>query len=169
MVTFSKLQGRGALKEVMRVNDSCSFNEMNEITDKIPQEAEISDQLQESGETSILKWSLINRPNDIKSWCTIDDNGNLNGSMASSFEQAIRLEGTFRSQGKHAAGVVIAAEPLHKVCPMIRDKSGNKKIAGMDMEDLEAMGHVKFDILGVALLDKMMSVNNLLEGVDDTT
>jgi DNA polymerase III alpha subunit len=31
------------------------------------------------------------------------------------------------------------------------------------MVDLENMGHVKLDILGVAVLDKLMGVNNLLQ------
>jgi DNA polymerase III alpha subunit len=46
---------------------------------------------------------------------------------------------------------------------MVRDKKGSEKIAGMEMNDLEAMGHVKFDILGVSLLDKIMGIENLLK------
>ena len=75
----------------------------------------------------------------------------------------MRIEGTFKSQGKHAAGVVISSNNLDEVCPMVRDKKGAEKIAGMEMGDLEAMGHVKFDILGVSLLDKMMGVKEELE------
>ena len=45
---------------------------------------------------------------------------------------------------------------------MVRDKKGSEKIAGMEMTDLEAMGHVKFDILGVSLLDKLMGVRDQL-------
>ena len=74
----------------------------------------------------------------------------------------MRIEGTFKSQGKHAAGVVISSYNLDKVCPMVRDKKGTEKIAGMEMNDLEAMGHVKFDILGVSLLDKIMGVRDEL-------
>ena len=76
----------------------------------------------------------------------------------------MRIEGTFKSQGKHAAGVVISSHNLSEVCPMVRDKKGAEKIAGMEMNDLEAMGHVKFDILGVSLLDKIMGVRDELEG-----
>ena len=74
----------------------------------------------------------------------------------------MRIEGTFKSQGKHAAGVVISSHNLSNVCPMVRDKKGSDKIAGMEMTDLEAMGHVKFDILGVSLLDKLMGVRDQL-------
>jgi DNA polymerase-3 subunit alpha len=34
MLTFGRLQGRSALKEVLRVNESCSFDQMNDITNK---------------------------------------------------------------------------------------------------------------------------------------
>ena len=46
---------------------------------------------------------------------------------------------------------------------MVRDKKGSEKIAGMEMNDLEAMGHVKFDILGISLLDKIMGVRDQLK------
>ena len=46
---------------------------------------------------------------------------------------------------------------------MVRDKKGAEKIAGMEMNDLEAMGHVKFDILGISLLDKIMGVRDQLK------
>ena len=163
MATFGRLMGRGALKEVLRVNNVCDFEEMNNITKNIPQEAEINDQLEESGETSIIRWTLQNDGKDIQDWCRINDDGEIVGEYAEFFKQAIRLEGTYKSQGKHAAGVVVSAEPLDKVCPMINDKNSDEKIAGMSMVDLENMGHVKLDILGVAVLDKLMGVNNLLQ------
>jgi DNA polymerase III alpha subunit len=135
---------------------------MNTITKNIPQEAEISDQLETAEETSIIRWTLQHDPKALADWCTIDDDGNLKGEYAQFFAQAIRLEGTYKSQGKHAAGIVLSAEPLDQVCPMINDKNSEEKIAGMSMIDLESMGHVKFDVLGVTLLDKLMGVNNLL-------
>ena len=76
----------------------------------------------------------------------------------------MRIEGTYKSQGKHAAGVVISLEELNRVCPMVKETNGSAKIAGLEMSDLEAMGHVKFDILGVNLLDKMMSIQSTLGG-----
>jgi DNA polymerase-3 subunit alpha len=163
MATFGRMMGRGALKEVLRVHNACSYEEMNTITKNLPQEAEISDQLEASEETSIIRWVLQHDPKRISDWCTMDEGGGLHGDYANFFAQAIRLEGTYKSQGKHAAGVVLSSEVLDQVCPMINDKNSDEKIAGMAMNDLEAMGHVKFDILGVNLLDKLMGVNNLLQ------
>jgi DNA polymerase-3 subunit alpha len=166
MVTFSRMQGRGAVKDVLRAHEACSFDEINLITNNIPDEAEIADELQlmreETGEASIVRWALENNPDGLKQWCHIKEDGTLDGPYAKLFEQAIRLEGTKRSQGKHAAGVVISASPLAEVCPMVYDKSTGFSIAGMEMADLESMGHVKFDILGVAVLDKIMGVQELV-------
>ena len=164
MLTFGRLQGRSALKEVLRTNNACGFSEMNEITKVIPDEAAISDQLAEMDEEdrSIIRWTLINHPDDLRDYCFINDRGELDGDYAEFFEQAINIEGTFKTQGKHAAGVVISAEPLYKVCPMVNQKSGGEKIAGLEMSDLEALGHVKFDVLGINLLDKIMKIKELV-------
>ena len=163
MVTFGRLQGRSALKEVLRMNEACGFDEMNSITKSLPHEHEISDQLAEMDDPSVIKWTLMNQPETLRDYCRLNDDGKLEGDYSKLFSQAMRIEGTFKSQGKHAAGVVISSHSLNKVCPMVRDKKGSEKIAGMEMNDLEAMGHVKFDILGISLLDKIMGVRNQLE------
>ena len=77
-------------------------------------------------EPSIIKWALINQPEVLKEWCHINDDEQIEGKYSKLFEQAIRLEGTYKSQGKHAAGVVISSENLSEVCPMVRDKHGEE-------------------------------------------
>ncbi len=163
MITFGRLQGRSAIKEVLRINEACSFAEMNAITKSVPNEAEISDQLAEMDDEdrSIIKWSLINRSKELQDFCYLDDNGALQGQYSEFFQQAIEIEGTFKTQGKHAAGVVISANPLNGVCPMVKPKHGTEKVAGLEMSDLEALGHVKFDVLGINLLDKLMKIKDI--------
>jgi len=167
MITFNTLKGRGALKEVLRVHNNISFEEMNNITKNIPDEAKIADELQEIKEeersASIIRWALENNPEKFKEWCEIDNNGQLVGPLAKRFEQAIRIEGTKYNQSKHAAGVAIAAKSLDSICPMIFDSKTNQNIAGLEMNDLDALGVIKFDILGIALLDKIMFVNKLID------
>lgn len=172
MVTFNTIKGRGAIKDVLRVYGNVGFEEMNKITKNIPDEAKIADELQEmrdeTGEASIIRWALENESDKLKEWCFIDDNNELQGPLAKRFEQAIRLEGTKVNQSKHAAGVVIADSDLSNICPTIYDTKTKTKIAGMEMEDLESIGVVKFDILGVAMLDKIMYVSEYLrKGVTD--
>lgn len=166
MITFNTLKGRGALKEVLRVHNNISFEEMNNITKHIPDESKIADELQEikeeEGTASIIRWALENDPDKFKEWCQIDENNQLIGPLAKRFEQAIRIEGTKFHQSKHAAGVAISATPLGSICPMIFDTKTDQNIAGLEMNDLDALGVIKFDILGIALLDKIMFVNNII-------
>ncbi len=167
MVTFNTIKGRGAIKDVLRAYGNISFDEMNEITKNIPDEAKIADDLQEMkdehGEASIIRWALENQSEKLKEWCFIGENGQLQGPLAKRFEQAIRLEGTKVNQSKHAAGVAIASEDLSTLCPIVFDSKTKTKIAGMEMEDLESIGVVKFDILGVAMLDKIMFISDFLK------
>lgn len=167
MITFNTLKGRGALKEVLRVHDNISFEEMNNITKHIPDEAKIADELQElkdeEGSASIIKWALENNGDKLKEWCYFDEQGQLNGPLAKRFEQAIRIEGTKYNQSKHAAGIAIAAKSLSDICPMIYDSKTDQNIAGLEMNDLDALGVIKFDILGIALLDKMMLINDYVD------
>ena len=170
MITFNTIKGRGALKDVLRVYGNISFDEMNKITKNIPDEAKIADELQQmkedTGEASIIRWALENNADKLKEWCYIDENNQLQGPLAKRFEQAIRLEGTKSNQSKHAAGIAISSEPLHETCPMVYDSKNKQMIAGMEMQDLESIGVIKFDILGIAMLDKVMNISQMLkEGV----
>lgn len=166
MITFNTIKGRGAIKDVLRVYGNISFDEMNKITKSIPDEAKIADDLQEmkeeTGEASIIRWALENEPDKLKEWCYIDEKNELQGPLAKRFEQAIRLEGTKSNQSKHAAGIAISAQPLNTLCPMVYDSKNDQLIAGMEMQDLEALGIIKFDILGVAMLDKIMTIQDIL-------
>jgi DNA polymerase III alpha subunit len=44
---------------------------------------------------------------------------------------------------------------------MVKQKGSHEKIAGLEMSDLEALGHVKFDVLGINLLDKIMKIQEI--------
>ena len=50
----------------------------------------------------------------------------------------------------------------HKIDCTILEEKQMKKL-GMEMNDLESMGHVKFDILGISLMDKMMGIRDQLK------
>ena len=46
---------------------------------------------------------------------------------------------------------------------MVKPNGGSEeKIAGLEMADLEALGHVKFDVLGINLLDKIMYIKEIV-------
>ena len=169
MVTFQTMKGRGAIKNVLRAHGGMTFFEMNEVSKPIIEEHKITDELQkmkeETGDSSIIRWCLEYTPEKLEQWCRIDDNGKFSGPLASRFEQAIRLEGTKTVQSKHAAGIVVTPEPLHKMCPIITDKESGDKLAAFEMNCLEASGGLKLDILGITNLDKSMgAAQDLLRG-----
>jgi len=168
MITYQTMKGSGALKAVLRAHGGVPFEMMNEMTKNMPEEAKISSELQAmkdaTGSASIIQWALENRAKDFADWVTMDDEGNLEGPFAQRFEQAMRLEGTKVAQSKHAAGVVIAPEALSNICPMVLDTKSKERnmIAGLEMNDLEALGLIKFDVLGIAYLDKIMGIQDIL-------
>ena len=69
---------------------------------------------------------------------------------------ARELEDLTRNAGKHAGGVVIAPEPLHTFCPLFaehdHDGLGRNPVTQFDKDDVEAIGLVKFDFLGLRTL-----------------
>lgn len=158
IMTVSTLQGRGAIKEVLRVYNACGQMEMNEITSRIPQEAEISDHLevmrQEKGYISILEWTLENDPESIEAWAKLE-NGEITGEYSKYFKLAIELEGAKKNISKHASGIIISNEPLTESTPLINQ--GGELVCGLEMGDLEKMGMVKVDILGINTLSKIQS------------
>lgn len=162
VVTFGTMKGRSALKEVLRITEKCDHLTANKITESIPDEVKVEGQMKDSGEESLLLWTIKYCPTILEEYVRINDKGELIGDFADSFELAIQLEGCIKSHGKHAAAVIVGDEPLENVYPMVYDSNGDKPLCGMEFTDLEEQGALKCDILGVAALDKLMSVNNLL-------
>ncbi len=67
-------------------------------------------------------------------------------------DNAMQLEGIARNAGKHAAGVVIAPRALSEYTPLYADAQLNQAITQLDKDDIEAIGLVKFDFLGLDAL-----------------
>jgi DNA polymerase-3 subunit alpha len=64
-------------------------------------------------------------------------------------ELAMQLEGVSRNAGKHAGGVVIAPGPLTDFAPLYTDPRTGSVVTQFDKNDVEAIGLVKFDFLGL--------------------
>ncbi len=72
--------------------------------------------------------------------------------VKSLIDRAMELEGIARNVGKHAGGVVIAPSPLIEFTPLYSDAHLNQAITQFDKDDLESIGLVKFDFLGLRTL-----------------
>jgi len=65
---------------------------------------------------------------------------------------ARKLEGLSRNAGKHAGGVVIARTKLTDYTPLYCEPGGHNLVTQFDKDDVEAIGLVKFDFLGLRTL-----------------
>jgi len=63
-----------------------------------------------------------------------------------------KLEGLTRNVGMHAGGVLIAPGRLTEFCPLYSAEGGANVISQLDKDDVEAVGLVKFDFLGLTTL-----------------
>ena len=63
-----------------------------------------------------------------------------------------RLEDLTRNVGMHAGGVLIAPGKLSDFCPLYCAEGGNSVVSQLDKDDVEAVGLVKFDFLGLRTL-----------------
>ena len=65
---------------------------------------------------------------------------------------ALKLEDLTRNAGKHAGGVVIAPGPLTDYAPLYSEAGGDGVVTQFDKDDVEKVGLVKFDFLGLRTL-----------------
>jgi len=65
---------------------------------------------------------------------------------------ALQLEGLTRNVGKHAGGVVIAPKALTEYTPVYCEQNGASFVSQYDKDDVEDVGLVKFDFLGLKTL-----------------
>ncbi len=67
-------------------------------------------------------------------------------------EMAQKLEGMTRNIGMHAGGVLIAPGKLTDFCPLYQQPGSDSAVSQYDKDDVESIGLVKFDFLGLATL-----------------
>jgi DNA polymerase III subunit alpha len=79
---------------------------------------------------------------------------------------ALPLEGLTRADSIHAAGVVIGAQPLIDVVPLQQKGADQEIVTQFPMKDIEALGLLKMDFLGLRNLDVIDKACELLGGLD---
>ncbi|HEU5371134.1 MAG TPA: DNA polymerase III subunit alpha [Gaiellaceae bacterium] len=84
-------------------------------------------------------------------------------------ELAEPLEGLTRADSIHAAGVVIGAEPLINVVPLQQKGSDQEVVTQFSMKDIEALGLLKMDFLGLRNLDVIDKACALIGNLDIAT
>ena len=80
-----------------------------------------------------------------------------------------RLEGIARNVGKHAGGVVIAPGSISDFCPVYVDRQSDSVMTQYDKDDVEKIGLVKFDFLGLRTLTVIdRAVKSINKNLDES-
>ncbi|WP_375496763.1 DNA polymerase III subunit alpha [uncultured Nostoc sp.] len=148
IITFNRLTSKAVLKDVARVLN-IPYGEADKMAKLIPVvrgkptklKVMISDQTPEPE----FKQKYEKEPH-IRHW----------------LDMAMRIEGTNKTFGVHAAGVVISADPLDEIVPLQKNNDGSV-ITQYFMEDLESMGLLKMDFLGLRNLTLIQKTVDLIQ------
>jgi DNA polymerase-3 subunit alpha len=79
------------------------------------------------------------------------------------FDISLKLEGLARHASTHAAGMVIADRPLTEYIPLYKAPDESITMTQFAMEDLEAIGMLKMDFLGVRTLTAIDKACQLIQ------
>ncbi len=74
-----------------------------------------------------------------------------------------RLDGFPRHLGIHSGGMVIADRPLYQVVPLEWGRMEGRSVLQWDKDDCAAIGIVKFDLLGLGMLNALHLATDLIE------
>ncbi|MDI4631856.1 DNA polymerase III subunit alpha [Pelomonas sp. V22] len=92
----------------------------------------------------------------------IEEREQQDEEVAGLLEMAARVEGTVRSIGMHAGGVLIAPGKITDFCPQYQQPGSTSAVSQYDKDDVEAIGLVKFDFLGLATLTILELAKNFI-------
>lgn len=142
IVTFGRMAARAAVRDVARVLQ-VPYAESDRLAKLVPPPVQ--------GRHVLLAKSVVDDP-DLK------NEYESNPTARRVFDYAIRLEGTIRSHGVHAAGVVIAPDEIVKYTPVEMSQKG-VVATQYPMGPVEELGLLKMDFLG---LSNLSIINNAL-------
>jgi DNA polymerase-3 subunit alpha len=147
IVTFGTMAARAAVRDVGRVLDM-SYTFCDGISKLIPNKPGVSVSLQ---------LPPPDRKKDDKTVYATDEpilaeRESREEDVRTLLELARKLEGITRNVGMHAGGVLIAPGKLTDFCPLYQQPGSDSAVSQYDKNDVEAIGLVKFDFLGLATL-----------------
>ena len=133
IITYGTLAAKAVVRDVGRVLGH-PYGAVDRIAKLVPYELEMT-----------LDKALEREP-ELKRLYTDDD------EVRAHIDMARALEGLTRNAGKHAGGVVIAPSVLTDFAPLYCEPGGANVVTQFDKDDVEAVGLVKFDFLGLRTL-----------------
>ena len=152
IITFNRMTSKAVLKDVARVLD-IPYGDADRLAKLIPvvrgKPAKLKAMIGDESPNPEFREKYVADP-VVKRWV----------------DMAMRIEGTNKTFGVHAAGVVIAADPLDELVPLQRNNDG-QVITQYFMEDVESMGLLKMDFLGLknlTMIDKTLELVEVSSG-----
>ena len=148
IITFNRMTSKAVLKDVARVLD-IPYGDADKMAKLIPvvrgKPAKLAEMISPDSPNGDFRERYQKDPLVTK-WINM----------------AMRIEGTNKTFGVHAAGVVISAEPLDELVPVQRNNEG-QVITQYFMEDIESLGLLKMDFLGLKNLTMIEKTIDLVE------
>ena len=135
IVTFGTMAARAAIRDVGRVLDM-SYTFCDGISKLIPNKPGQHITIDGAIKAEPILAERLNKEDDVKTLLAL----------------AQKLEGMTRNVGMHAGGVLIAPGKLTDFCPLYQQPGSTSAVSQYDKDDVEAIGLVKFDFLGLATL-----------------
>lgn len=169
MMTIGKMESKQALKDVGKAM-GLTHAYLNELTKHVPvihgKNMSIAEAI---ADVKILEDAAKGLDEDVRTWKReikaldpSDTNAILDykkriadrqNALKKTFEVAQKLEGCARNRSVHACALLIADRPVDELVPLAWDAKKKQHITGFDMYDLEDLGFLKLDILGLKTLD----------------
>ncbi|MDP3088088.1 MAG: DNA polymerase III subunit alpha [Methylotenera sp.] len=133
IATFGTMAAKAVVRDVGRVLD-LPFHFVDGISKLIPMELGIT-----------LEKALVQEPQ-------LAERREKEEELRELLELALRLEGLVRNVGMHAGGVLISPGKISDFSPVYCQADGASLVSQYDKDDVEAVGLVKFDFLGLRTL-----------------
>lgn len=135
IATFGTMAARAAIRDVGRVMDF-AYGFCDGISKLIPNKPGTHVTIAQAIEQEPQLAERLEREEDVRTL----------------LDMAQKLEGMTRNVGMHAGGVLIAPGKLTDFCPLYQQPGSESAVSQYDKDDVEAVGLVKFDFLGLATL-----------------
>ncbi|BCM25315.1 DNA polymerase III subunit alpha [Methyloradius palustris] len=151
IATFGTLAAKAVIRDVGRVLD-LPFNFVDSIAKLIPNELGIT-----------LSEAIKKEPQ-------FNERREQEEEVNELLELALRLEGLTRNVGMHAGGVLISPGKISDFSPIYCQANGDSLVSQYDKDDVEAVGLVKFDFLGLrtlTILDMALENTNAQRALED--
>jgi DNA polymerase III subunit alpha len=133
IITYGTMAAKAVLRDVGRVLGQ-PYGMVDQLAKLVPFEIKMT--LTKAMEQEPLLKEKYDKEEDVKTLIDL----------------ALQLEGLTRNVGKHAGGVVIAPKALTEYTPIYCEQNGAGLVSQYDKDDVESVGLVKFDFLGLKTL-----------------